>query len=190
MILEERIKQFLSKHKLKAVRKIAHGFAAEVHEVKNARGKRFALKIERDKSRRRDFVHKETEYLKKANSVQVGPALISSDYENKAILMEFIDGEPFYRWVLEKNPSKKKLKHCLQSLLMQAFRLDSIGLDHGQLAGKGKNILVTKSGEPVIIDFEKASLVRRVHNQTQLQSFLFQNPNSAIAQKIREILKS
>jgi predicted Ser/Thr protein kinase len=73
-------------------------------------------------------------------------------------------------------------------LFRQAKKLDAIGLDHGQLGGKGKNILVKKNGKPIIIDFEKASDHRRVHNQTQLEAFLFKNPHSGIAKRIRALL--
>ena len=65
--------------------------------------------------------------------------------------------------------------------------MDEIGLDHGQLAGKGRNILVRKN-RPVIIDFEKASQVRKPGNFSQLKSFLFLNPHSSISGKVKEIL--
>ncbi|MFH1663489.1 MAG: hypothetical protein ABH986_01615, partial [archaeon] len=58
---------------------------------------------------------------------------------------------------------------------------------HGQLAGRGVNILVCK-GLPVIIDFEKASIQRKTHNRTVLESFLFKNPHSLITKKVKEIL--
>ena len=101
--------------------------------------------------------------------------------------MEFIKGKTFNEWLFA-NPSKKELEKCLNELFLQAKKLDEIGLDHGQLAGKGKNILV-RNGLPVIIDFEKASQNRKCHNCTQLEAFIYRNPNSAIAKKINEILK-
>jgi len=67
--------------------------------------------------------------------------------------------------------------------------MDEIGLDHGQLAGKGANIIVKRNLRPVIIDFEKASQKRKCHNVNQLKSFLFRNPNSEIAKKVKEIIR-
>lgn len=182
------LESFLRKRKLKLISKIAKGFAGDVFLVSNKNGKKFALKIERSKSRRRDMTTKEVLHLQKANSIGIGPKLIDFDLEQKIVLMEFINATPFGKWVFEKNVSKTKLKKTIENLLMQAKRLDTAGLDHGQLAGKGGNILVKKSGFPVIIDFEKASQSRRCHNVTQLESFLFYNPNSEIAKRIRSVL--
>ncbi|MFH1696416.1 MAG: hypothetical protein ABH854_00725, partial [Candidatus Diapherotrites archaeon] len=83
------------------------------------------------------------------------------------------------------------LHNFLDKLFAQAKKLDEAGLDHGQLAGKGKNILVRKKGknyEPIIIDFEKASAVRRVHNSNQLESFLMKPKHGGFAKKVNEIL--
>lgn len=186
--MNERINRFLQRNSLRLVRKISKGFSAEVFEVQNEKGEGFALKIERTKSPRKEMVQKEARYLEKANSLGIGPKLIGFDLENRAILMELIDGIPFGKWVLQENISKKQLQKVVDSLLQQAKKLDSIGLDHGQLAGKGKNILVKPNAEPVIIDFEKASDHRKVHNKTQLESFLFRNPNSGIAKRVCELL--
>ncbi len=189
MTIIERLHSFEAAHKLNIIAKISRGFSAEIHLVTNQRGKKFALKIERDDSGRRDFVYKESEHLRLANTVNVGPRLIETDYENKCILMEFIDGEPFYKWVMNENPSNARLKKCIADLLKQARRLDDVGLDHGQLAGRGKNILVKKNGLPVIIDFEKGSQARKPHNTGQLESFLFKNPHSQLTKTINEKLK-
>lgn len=187
MTLSQRLERILTKQRLETVSKLGRGYCSEVYLVQNDRKKKFALKIERDDSPRREFVRKESEFLQAANQVRVGPKLVKTDFENQAVLMEFIDGKPFYEWLFEPKRTKIQVKKTVKALLAQAKRLDSIGLDHGQLAGKGKNILVKKNGSPVIIDFEKASLVRKPHNATTLQSFLFQNPNSAIAKKIRKM---
>lgn len=186
--MQERLNRFLEVHSLESIRKISKGFSAEVFEVRNSRGKRFALKIEHWKSRRQQMALKEFLFLQKANSVGVGPKIILADFENRCLLMEFVDGVPFGKWVFSEGVSKKEMRHVVDALLSQAKKLDSIGLDHGQLAGKGKNILVPKNLKPVIIDFEKASESRKVHNRTQLESFLFRNPHSLISKRIRAVL--
>ena len=67
--------------------------------------------------------------------------------------------------------------------------MDEIGLDHGQLAGRGRNILVRLPETlPVIIDFEQASIKRKAHNEKVLIDFLNLNPNSKIAEKVIGLL--
>lgn len=182
------VQDFLAKRKLVLAEKISKGYSSEVFLVKNLRGARFALKVEKENSSRKNLVQKEASNLKSANSVGIGPKLIGFDEHAGVVLMEFVDGTTFSEWLFEKNPSKKELKKFVEKLLQQGKLLDKTGLDHGQLAGSGKNILVRKC-LPVIIDFEKASQTRKCHNKNQLQSFLFKNPNSEIAKKVVELLK-
>lgn len=186
MLLEERLSDFAEKNRLQVVKQISKGYSSRIFLVKNSSGKEFALKIEKEKSRRVEMAEKEASNLQKANFAGVGPRLCSFDSENRCILMEFIEGRTFSEWLFS-NPSKKGLEEFLEQLFEQATNLDSVGLSHGQLAGKGKNILVRK-GKPVIIDFEKASQNRRARNVYQLLSFLFLNKHSAIAKKINEIV--
>jgi len=186
-MLEERLKKFLEKNSLKEIEKIAKGHSSFNYLVENPQGEKLLLKIERDDSTRVDFVDKEFKHLKKANSVGIGPKLLSVDNECRCILREFVDGIHLTDFIYS-NPSKNDLQKVVDDLLAQAKKLDEIGLDHGQLAGRGKNVLVTKKLKPVIIDFEKASQNRKCGNFNQLTSFLFRNPNSSIAKKVKEIL--
>ena len=181
------LEKFLKKRKLEISEKISKGYSSEVFLVEDSKGKKFALKVEKGKSPRMGFFTKETAHLKAANSVGVGPKLIDCDEESRAVLMEFIEGITFEKYVFETNVSKKQLHKVITELLKQARKIDKIGLDHGQLAGSGRNILVRK-GRPVIIDFEKASQTRRAGNFNQLKSFLFLNPHSSISKKVREIM--
>lgn len=187
--MQERLNEFLKENSLELIEKISKGHSSEVFLVQNSKGEKFALKIEKEKSPRKEMVEREVQNLKLANSVSVGPKLVSFDKEKKIILIEFIDGKTFSEWLFESSPNRKILEAFLKELFSQAKKLDEIGLDHGQLAGKGKNILV-RNNHPVIIDFEKASTNRRVHNLTQLDSFIYRNPNSAITKKVKEILKA
>ena len=171
-----------------AIQRIGKGYSSEIFLVKIS-GKKFVLKKEKAKSPRVDMVKKEAENLLLANSLGIGPKLFAFDLEQKEILMEFVDSFTFNEWMFKKNPTKKQLKKFIQKLFSQAKKLDKIGLDHGQLAGKGKNILVRKKDFlPVIIDFEKASTKRKVHNVSQLESFFYRSRHSAIAKRVAEIL--
>lgn len=185
--IEENLKKFLKEKKLKLIERISKGYSSEVFLVENVSEERFALKIEKEKSPRKEMVEKEVKNLKLANSVGVGPKLIDWDFGERIILMEYIEGITFNEWILKGKPKKKELHKFLDKLLEQAKKLDEIGLDHGQLAGKGKNILV-RNGLPVIIDFEKASQERKVHNVTQLEGMLYRNPHAEITKRVKGIL--
>lgn len=173
---------------MKTLAKIGKGYSSEIFLVE-INGKKFALKKERQKSPRIDMVKKEAESLLLANSAGIGPRLFAFDLEKKELLLEYIDSFTFSEWLFKHNPSKKRLQKFLSGLFSQAKKLDEIGLDHGQLAGKGKNILVKKRGfSPAIIDFEKASTKRKCHNVSQLKSLVYRSKHSAITKKIAEIL--
>ncbi|HIH09063.1 MAG TPA: hypothetical protein HA254_00160 [Candidatus Diapherotrites archaeon] len=176
----------LAKNRFVLVRQLSKGWTSFVYLCKDASGREVVVKVLREKSNRRDMARRETENLKIANLAGVGPRWLFTDFENDAVSMEYVDGGPFSRW-LEKRPSRPELVKFLNALYSQARALDNIGLDHGQLAGRGCNILV-RSGLPVIIDFEKASTKRKVHNKKVLDSFLFKSPGSKVVKAVREVL--
>lgn len=141
-----------------------------------------ALKIRRSDADRPTMVD-ESRLLRIANSVGVGPALITAT-EN-FLAMELFDGLPLFKWcdgLARRNG--KIVKRVLASVLMDCFKLDSIGLDHGELSHAPKNVLVSNRGVPCIIDFESASTARRVANVTSIiQYFLFGRISNAINAK-------
>ncbi len=180
------LKEFLLKKKLFFEKKIDRGFSSHLFLARNKKGVFFVIKMERHDSTRFKMAERESENLKKANGVGIGPKLFDADLEKRIVLMEFIEGSCFSEWIFA-GPSKTGLKRFVKELQRQAKVLDKIGLDHGQLAGSGKNILVRK-GMPVIIDFEKASCNRKCHNLSVIEGFLLRNPKGAIAAKVNAIL--
>ena len=129
-----------------------------------------ALKIRRMDADR-PSMEREAKLLRLANSVDVGPRLVTAT--RNFIAMELFTGIPLYRWS-EIRPSEKPVRGLLTSLLDSCFRLDSIGLDHGELSHAPKNVLVGPWGRGCIVDFESASTARRVSNVTSLiQYFMF-----------------
>lgn len=177
---------FLLGHNLRLVKKLSKGWTSFIYLVENFRGDKFVLKVLREKSNRKSMVRREAENLSLANSVGVGPKLVLADSEAEIVMMEFIEGVTFPEWI-DSGPAKGQLENFIDGLYAQAKKLDKIGLDHGQLAGKGKNILVRK-GLPVIIDFEKASTNRKCHNVKVLDSFLFRSRDSGVVKRIAQIL--
>lgn len=186
------IDDFLKQNSFELVRKIAHGYSSEVFLARHLpSGNLFALKIEKEKSRRVKMLEKEVGNLLLANSEGIGPRLFAFDPLERIVVMEFVEGLQFNKW-LELGPSKKQLSLFVKKLQAQAKKLDVLKLDHGQLAGKGKNILARKAGknfEPVIVDFEKGSQCRKCHNFSRLDGFLFKNPKSFVSRKVKQILE-
>ncbi len=181
-----KLEEFLDENSLAGAAKIAKGWSSEIHLARDSKGAKFVLKALRGKSNRRHMSRRETENLRLANSVNVGPRWLKTDSERDIVMMEHIEGVPFGEWVFG-DISKADLAKFLDALYSQARALDKIGLDHGQLAGRGKNILV-RNGLPVIIDFEKASARRKCHNVKVLDSYLFRSRHSSLVKRITEIL--
>jgi len=132
-----------------------------------------AVKVRRTDSGREGMGH-EAEVLAKANSVGVGPRLLGCS-EN-LLLMEFVDGQPFPKWVEGVADAKKArlaAKNVLCEVLEQCWRLDEAGVDHGELSNAQKHILVRNNGGVCILDFESASSERRVSNVTSVCHYLF-----------------
>jgi putative serine/threonine protein kinase len=131
-----------------------------------------ALKIRRDDADRPSMSN-EARLLRLANSVDVGPRLITATKD--FIVMEFFQGMPLFKWADEHTANNiRAIKGLLGNLLRSCRRLDAIGLDHGELSHAPKNVLVSRRGEGCIVDFESASTVRRVANVTSLlQYFLY-----------------
>ncbi len=183
---KHRLVSFLKRKNLRMGRFLAKGHSSRIFLV--LRGKRpLIAKLERSDSKREHMMEKEISNLRRANEIGIGPRLMDFDSINRVILMEYVRGKTFQVWLFEKSRKRAELSAFISELLDQALLMDEAGLDHGQLAGKGKNILV-RNGKPVIIDFEKASQKRKFHNHSTLVSFLFRSRNSAIARRVKEVL--
>jgi len=134
-------------------------------------GRPVALKIRRSDADR-PSMHEEARLLRVANSVNVGPQLIAAT--KNFLVMEMFRGLPLFRWATTGPKSGRSVKTVLSGLLDACFRLDSIRLDHGELSHAPKNVLVGPNARVCVVDFESASMVRRVANVTSiLQYFLF-----------------
>jgi len=144
------------------------GIVAVAH---TKRGK-VALKIRRMDADRNEMQH-EAEMLKKANTVQIGPKLLGAS--GNFLLMKFIKGPLLFQWisVLKGRGTKSRIRRVLRDILEQCWRLDKIGLDHGELSKAPKHIIVDEEDKPHLVDFETASINRRVSNVTSMCQYLF-----------------
>ena len=60
------------------------------------------------------------------------------------LLMQLIDGDLLPNW-LKTNKDAAAVKQVLREVLEQCFRLDQVGLDHGELSKAPKHLLVDKT---------------------------------------------
>jgi putative serine/threonine protein kinase len=88
---------------------------------------------------------------------------------------------------MEKHQSPPPVRKALMDILEQCWRLDQIGLDHGELSKAPKHLLMNSADKPFIVDFETASTNRNASNVTSVCQFLFQG-NSNVCKAIAELL--
>jgi putative serine/threonine protein kinase len=144
-----------------------------------------ALKIRRLDANR-DSLKYEAKLLNVANSINVAPKLFA--YSRNFIVMEHAEGLYFKDWIkmLKGKGKKERVKSVIKEILEQCFRLDEIGLDHGELSNIEKHIIVGKKAW--IIDFESASMNRRASNLTKVtQYFVVGSPVSSTIRKLLRI---
>lgn len=151
--------------------------------IAHINGQRVALKIRRVDADRTDLLH-EAQMLAKANSADVGPKLIGGS--KNFLLTQLIDGELLPAW-LELHKDAVQVREVLGKLLENCFRLDAIGLDHGELSKAPKHAIVDVRQKPWIVDFETASDTRKPANVTSICHFLF-NSAGTVARNIAKTL--
>ncbi|EHP89061.1 protein kinase [Methanotorris formicicus] len=148
----------------------------------NFKGKDVAIKIPRKDTPKNSTLH-EGKMLEIVNKLGIGPKVY--EYGNDYLITEFIDGMALKYYVenLTKD-DKEKLLNIIEEIFRQCIRLDSIGIDHGEIQG-GKHILISEN-RVCIIDFDKAD-IRIPKNLTSAISLLF--GESPPSKKIKEILE-
>ena len=146
---------------------------------------RAALKIRRVDADRKGMFH-EGEMLQRANAIDVGPKLL--EISENFLLMELVEGTHFPEWIesVEGREIHLRIRMVLEDVLEQCYRLDESGLDHGELSKAPKHIIVDADDLPYLIDFESASINRRVSNVTSVCQYLFLG--SQIADKVKDKL--
>jgi putative serine/threonine protein kinase len=173
--------EFVGKTNASNVPVLGKGYVGVV-VVANVNGQKVALKMRRIDADRLDFTH-EAEMLQKANAIGVGPKFIA--VSNNFLLSQLIDGDLLEDW-LQTPREKALIRKVLVDILEQCWSLDQAGLDHGELSKAPKHLLVDNMDKPFIVDFETASIVRKVINVTSVCQFLFMG-NSRAAKMLDEV---
>jgi predicted Ser/Thr protein kinase len=100
-----------------------------------------------------NMVRNEAKYNDVANNVDVGPELYYFDDDRDALFREFIVGYHFDDWLRYKVFMDNSVRHTLQGIYEQCFRLDQRGLHRPELSRPHDDIIIDDA--PVIIDFER-----------------------------------
>lgn len=145
-----------------------------------------ALKIRRIDSQRASMKD-EAALLELANSVGVGPKMLAAS--RNFLVMELVEGERIGSWVgsLKGKGSTAALKGAIRKVLEGCYRLDRIGLDHGELSNITKHVIVGKT-DPVLIDFESSSTNRRTANVTSMTQAIY--IGSGISKRVQRIYRN
>ncbi|MBO0887933.1 serine/threonine protein kinase [Candidatus Bathyarchaeota archaeon] len=130
-----------------------------------------AVKIRRVDSRRPNMNH-EADMVKTANSAGIGPDFLGVSRD--ILMMQFVEGKSLPSWItsLRGRGTRARVRSTFKALFEQCVKLDAYGLDHGELSRAHKNVLVSDDDKPWILDFESASLMRRVNNFTSIAQYL------------------
>jgi len=163
---------------------LGKGCVSVVVLARNTLG-RCALKIRRIDSDRSTMEH-EAEMLRIANSVGAGPKLHTAS--KNFLLMDYVEGTLFPSWVntLKGKGKKRSLQSTVLKILEICFKLDKVGLDHGELSRAPKHVIVTAEGKPILVDFETASIKRKPSNLTSICQYLF--IGSQVSKRVRKIV--
>jgi putative serine/threonine protein kinase len=173
--------EFSGKTRAASVPVLGKGYVGVV-VIAHVCGERVALKMRRSDADRISLEH-EAELLIRANNVNVGPKFLA--VTKNFLLMQLIDGDLLEDW-LETHRDKELIRKVFIEILEECWRLDEAGLDHGELSKAPKHLLVEKSGKPFIVDFETASLERKVINVTSVCQFLFMG-NSRVPKMVENV---
>ena len=93
---------------------LARGHRAIVY-IGKYKGKKVAIKVEREDSKAINRTQNEVKWLKILNKYKIGPKLIS--YDKNYFICEFVEGERIVNWL--KKANKKEIKKVLKEILLR-----------------------------------------------------------------------
>lgn len=163
---------------INGVHVIAKGTTGVV--VKGVRkDQKVAIKIRRVDANRQSLLSEATK-LRLANTVGIGPRLLAAS--RNFLVWSFVEGIELEEWIPQADA--KDVRKVVRELFRQAIILDSLGLIHQELSRVGNHVMVTPGLQPVIFDFETASLSSSRSNLTQLVNALLIR-ESLISEKVQ-----
>lgn len=127
------------------------------------------LRIDTDRATLRN----EAKFLERVNTSSIGPKLyyVSDEF----IIMELVRGPLIFNFMtaIRGKGTARRTRLIISDILSQCFILDQKNIAHCELSNPTKHIIIKDNKEPVIIDFESASLNKKYSNVTSLAQSLF-----------------
>jgi predicted Ser/Thr protein kinase len=142
---------------------------ALVYLTKGKRGKIYVDKNRAVKKSTSDHVSNEVLWLKILNKKKIGPKLISSSKNSFSYC--FVKGEFLPEWI-GKQKSKKEVLKVLKKVLEQCRIMDQLRMNKLEMHNPYKHIIVKRSSQPVLIDFERCYETEKPKNTTQFCQYL------------------
>jgi len=135
-----------------------------VLKVLDYTNKTMAIKIRRTDSCRNAMTD-EFNFYKYVNLHNIGPKVHL--HTKNILLMECIEGFPARKWFFSFKPNFDLVRRIIIDILTQCYKLDEMGIDHGQLNKLDNHVIISPDGSKcTIVDFESASSKRKVNNVT------------------------
>ena len=143
-------------------------------------GREVALKCRRtDATRPMEY---EARILTRVNEVGLGPRMYG--FSEDFLVMEKIEGLYFGDWTEANLDDPDKIREYVLAIMDIAYRLDSAGVDHGELTKIRRHYIVTADG-PRVIDFDAGSVGRVPQNLTATVQSLFMH--TVFAMKLKQV---
>ncbi|MBI2102549.1 methyltransferase [Candidatus Woesearchaeota archaeon] len=126
------------------------------------------IKVKKEKSEAENTIQKESLWLERVNRLGIGPRLVMKT--DVFVVTEFVNGENLPVW-LERHPAKE-CRAVLQNVLQQCFILDQQKITKEEMHHPYKHIIVSISGKPVLLDFERCHDAEKPQNVTQFVEYI------------------
>jgi HemK-related putative methylase len=131
------------------------------------KGNKITIKTKLPESKAVARMANEAKWIKRLNKKGIGPKLA---FEGKEYLAYYyVEGNLFPEFL--KKAKKRNALAAARDVLMQCYEMDKIGVDKEEMHNPYKHILV-KVRKPVLIDFERAHIVKSPKNVTQFLQYL------------------
>ena len=135
--------------------------------------KKIAVKIKNQKSEATGRIGNEIKFLRILNKKGIGPKLLLTGDEFLAY--ELVEGKNISQFLgaLGNKPSNKKtILGIIKKVMLQLYEMDKLSINKEEMSHPQKHILISKSNEPVLIDFERCKYTISPSNVTQFCDFL------------------
>lgn len=129
--------------------------------------KEVVIKIRRIDSQKKEMIN-ESSLLKIVNNIGIGPKVIG--YSKNMIVMEYLSGTTIIQWI-QNTKNRKIIKKIIKRILTDCYMLDKNGIDHGELNNITKHVIIKT--KPTLVDFENASINRKVSNVTSATQSIY-----------------